>query len=790
MRLLFVHSEHYCPWQEELLYVFVRQRILDAGIQADCLDFVRTKEEGTRDPSGLARKLLAQVAEDRPDMVFYISSWHDLDLAYLGEIRKMGVRIAGFITDSAHPPATVERAIFKHCNYVFILDSLTRYAQLRLLFDYAADPRDKGVLFYSGYHVDPELFAPSSVPEEVDVALVGSIEGSRVQLHEHLTRVLPARGISYAHFGGLVDSRIAIPEDGLSAPRLSWDDYRRTIHKARILLIPGSGINRPQVKGKFFEFLSSQRFCLIEECDEYHMLAPEGCAAFFSTLQELHEGIDRALQDEAYRQTTAARGRAWFLENFDNRIFWTQFFKAAFHGTADLPRPPGHCERLIERSRKQVYNSIDWSVFRSAPSPAPYLMELGYKPPTDQTPLINPPPEYRKDLVRQANLRWAEGNFTEALRRYQWVSDYLTDDEREAIDLRMRACRAIVALKERMSEGADALECALALGTVFRLTQRYDLAGFIYQRLAKSHANHPLLLQHQGLLHHVQGELDKAERSFERAVEMNPGDADAFLSLALVRDERGHPPLPPFLANSRQTDDIYETPEWQVGADVHDPGEFFRRHGCVLVRGALDPALPHTIRRLIQDALEGSDAEDSAQEGLGDESILLSHFLEDGGTSLSSSLLQGGLAHHLESIAPGTPRLFTHGLRFRRFAPGQGQPRFRQEGASVFSEHPLIMCWIPFHPCGVDAPSLELLPIGFKSLLPTNEEGEINPGVIDTHLGALSWRPIVNAGDVIFFSSTTVHRANRTGSMTSMGESLWLSLEVDARPAHPIQRSA
>lgn len=91
---------------------------------------------------------------------------------------------------------------------------------------------------------------------------------------------------------------------------------------------------------------------------------------------------------------------------------------------------------------------------------------------------------------------------------------------------------------------------------------------------------------------------------------------------------------------------------------------------------------------------------------------------------------------------------------------------FHQDG--FFDHQPqwnLINCWIPLVPCGIDAPGLDVLPIGLQELLPRSPTESQNHSAYAFENSAHCvyaqrdklWHPSLRPGDVVMLNPFAVH---------------------------------
>ena len=137
----------------------------------------------------------------------------------------------------------------------------------------------------------------------------------------------------------------------------------------------------------------------------------------------------------------------------------------------------------------------------------------------------------------------------------------------------------------------------------------------------------------------------------------------------------------------------------------------------------------------------------------------------------------------------------------RRIKPGTGVP-FHQD-SSVMKLHStrILNCWFPLDKAGGDSPTLEVVPIGLKELLPMGDgtgDGlyshlQISENTLDaTNKLSQSWMPTMMPGDVLLLDSYTVHRTHQTAEMTTSRRDFELRFasrqSIESRTDIPQQR--
>jgi len=116
----------------------------------------------------------------------------------------------------------------------------------------------------------------------------------------------------------------------------------------------------------------------------------------------------------------------------------------------------------------------------------------------------------------------------------------------------------------------------------------------------------------------------------------------------------------------------------------------------------------------------------------------------------------------------------------RRQTPSQ--PRwytgFHQDGHFLNPDWKFLHCWSPLMSCGIDAPSLELIPAGLKAIRPSlhktdqgqhyydNRDLDLETEILPYFPPASFCPQILAAGDALFYDSFCLHRTYVTPNMT------------------------
>lgn len=119
----------------------------------------------------------------------------------------------------------------------------------------------------------------------------------------------------------------------------------------------------------------------------------------------------------------------------------------------------------------------------------------------------------------------------------------------------------------------------------------------------------------------------------------------------------------------------------------------------------------------------------------------------------------------------------------RRLPPGKEELNlhvpFHQDGPlGGDTDVPVLNCWVPLVACGIDIPSLEVLPIGLKEALPVPDQPSENVHKMYKNIAIpeeqifeqfprdLFWQPVMEPGDILLMDHHVVHRTHITPAMS------------------------
>ena len=210
------------------------------------------------------------------------------------------------------------------------------------------------------------------------------------------------------------------------------------------------------------------------------------------------------------------------------------------------------------------------------------------------------------------------------------------------------------------------------------------------------------------------------------------------------------------------------------------------KHGCVLVRGLVEPV---RVRRLVANIDRAFAAYDAHAAGTPIarttpwydplENIPEADYLRSF-TRVENGVLTGdsprALYEFLETVADlGLDRLITAYLgerpalslqkcTLRRAEPQHTGNAWHQDGAFIGPQIRSVNVWFSLSRCGRTAPGLDIVPVRIEPILPVGTPGalyswDVSEAVVrEAYPRGPFWRPEFEAGDALFFDHLCIHR--------------------------------
>lgn len=217
-------------------------------------------------------------------------------------------------------------------------------------------------------------------------------------------------------------------------------------------------------------------------------------------------------------------------------------------------------------------------------------------------------------------------------------------------------------------------------------------------------------------------------------------------------------------------------------------------HGSLIVRGLLDPQTVEELKACVDHAIDAYDQLASNQgcsewfsplrpcEQNGDVRVARKWVRDGGGVLAGDSpkalfklirmLKQQAILPVIADYLGEPPALSLKKTTLRRVTP-DSKGGWHQDGAFLGQGIRTLNLWIALSDCGVDAPSMDMIPARLDRIVPTGMDGADfgwsvgDKAILNGVVGHTPVRLRFRAGDVIFFDEMNLHRTAADESMTS-----------------------
>lgn len=210
------------------------------------------------------------------------------------------------------------------------------------------------------------------------------------------------------------------------------------------------------------------------------------------------------------------------------------------------------------------------------------------------------------------------------------------------------------------------------------------------------------------------------------------------------------------------------------------------RHGCLWVRGLIDPPRVARLVRTIDRAFEAHDAAKECRA-----TPEMAPFFDPFEAMPTGEEMRGWVREGNGVLAADSPRALYEFLEtvrelridqviaaylgeraalsvekctLRRVDASAVYADWHQDGAFLGEGIRTVNAWCALSACGKDAPGLDVIPVRLERVLPTGEEGANFPWAVSRETiarelpGIPVWRPEFEPGDVLFFDHLFLHR--------------------------------
>jgi hypothetical protein len=359
MRVLFFNHEQYVPFEYEAANVEVRLPILGSGMVTAYRDFVYQRVLRTKGHTHMNMAAMQEIDDFQPDVIVHFTTWipERLNPRVLSYAKAKGIKVISVIFDSANELFAQEVALVHASTHLAVLVSPSDYMRYQALSQAIGQPHN--TLFLIGNNVRQDFFQENpSVEKDLDVVMLGSLHGIRGVFLDYLNERLNPQGITVHKMGGNIDDSKGGAVVGATDTWLSFQDYLDTIQRAKIclnaqtvahpLIKAGQDMDKlftVTVKGKVFEFLSANAFCLTDDNSEARAMIPDGCVAYYDNFDDCIEKIKYYLAHTEERDAIRHAGCAWFRSSFDCYGYWKTALEAIVSGQP-VPVPTHLADRL------------------------------------------------------------------------------------------------------------------------------------------------------------------------------------------------------------------------------------------------------------------------------------------------------------------------------------------------------------------------------------------------------------------------------------------------------------
>ena len=326
---------------------FVYQRILrDSGVHA------------------MNKATLDIFKQFKPDIVINSLSWwkENISPQTLSLMRKSGAKVISIYWDTWINALPHETEILLSSDHILIMDSLSNYLKYRYI---SEQQKNVNKVIFCPIAVFTDVIKPLDKEKDIDVLVLGSSEGSRSELISYLERNLSNQKMNFQHMGGLVNDKL--PQKNNSKNWINWDMYVEMINRSKICISSQTQPDRRQIKGKVFDFLACNSFCLTDDNLELKNFIPNSCIAYYTDKEDCLSQILHYLKNDESRSRISKNGHEWFNKNYDYRKFWKNLLNVVKERETKLFQLPGvenvyktflQKQNLIIRNQSSAINQL------------------------------------------------------------------------------------------------------------------------------------------------------------------------------------------------------------------------------------------------------------------------------------------------------------------------------------------------------------------------------------------------------------------------------------------------
>jgi spore maturation protein CgeB len=319
MKVLFLNPEQYVDFENEPSNYQVRLPALNSGAITDYKDFVYQRTFKRSGRAAMNQEAINIFQNYQPDIVINSMCWWQecLDCQTLATMRQTEAKVISIFWDTWINALPHETEIFLSSDIVLVMDSLSNYFKYRLL---GEQQQGSTKVIFSPIAVFTDLIKPIDIEKDIDVLMLGSREGQRSELISYLKKNLINTGINFQHIGGLVNDENINKNN--TNKWIDWETYAKIINRSKICLSSQTQPDRRQIKGKIFDFLASQTFCLTDNNPELQRFVPNRGVAYFNDKADCLAQISHFIDNEKDRISIAKAGYEWLNRTYSYKAFW------------------------------------------------------------------------------------------------------------------------------------------------------------------------------------------------------------------------------------------------------------------------------------------------------------------------------------------------------------------------------------------------------------------------------------------------------------------------------------
>src|SRR3989344_1117816 len=263
------------------------------------------------------KKLLNLVEKEKPDYVFFLIIYDEIDILALQEIKKKNPRI---ITLNMFTDDDWRYEDFSRFYSLFIDYPIVNITDVDMKSPYIKDGIKKLSLSFG---MNCQLFRPIKIKKRYDVSFVGRPNKNRVSL----VKFLLDNNIDINVWGDGWENYPQIMK--AYRGRLPGEDLVKVNNESKINLgFTIGGYNKLQIKGRVLEIAACKSFCLLEYFSAYlKYFKEEKELVMFKNKNDLMKKIKYFLKNEKYREKIAIAAYERTIRFYNKSLELLDYFK-------------------------------------------------------------------------------------------------------------------------------------------------------------------------------------------------------------------------------------------------------------------------------------------------------------------------------------------------------------------------------------------------------------------------------------------------------------------------------